>query len=127
MVGAVGLDVPTSGDVHLYSDPKTRMSDNPIMYAGCEGLEGGEREPLGARLKRRDKPSEFGRVDSFERKVENIQHTSEREILWADTNEKGSRDFMVTHLYPRLLYTFSDVVVFVLNNSRSVSLEALFR
>ena len=127
VVGTVGLDVPTSGDVHLYSDPKTRMSDNPIMYADCEGLEGGEREPLGARLKRRDKPSESGRVDSFERKVENIHHTSEREILWADTNEKRSREFMVTHLYPRLLYTFSDVVVFVLNNPRSVSLEALFR
>lgn len=124
VVGAAGLDVPTSGDVHLYSDPKTRMSDNPIMYADCEGLEGGEREPLGARLKRRDKPSKIGRVDSFERKVENLHHTSEREILWADTNEKRSREFMVTHLYPRLLYTFSDVVVFVLNNPRSVGLEA---
>lgn len=66
-------------------------------------------------------------VDSFERKVENIHHTSEREILWADTNEKRSREFMATHLYPRLLYTFSDVVVFVLNNPRSVSLEARFR
>lgn len=48
VVGAAGFDVPTSGDVHLYSDPKTCMSDNPILYADCEGLKGGEREPLGA-------------------------------------------------------------------------------
>lgn len=121
MVGAAGLDVPTSGDVHLYSDPQTCMSDNPMMYADCEGLKGGEREPLGARLKRKDKPSKVGRVDSFERRVQKIHHTSEREITWADTNAKKSREFTVTHLYPRLLYTFSDVVVFVLKNPRLVS------
>ena len=127
VVGAAGLDVPTSGDVHLYSDPKTRLSDYPIMYADCEGLEGGERQPLGARLKRKEKPSRVDRMDPFERKEQNLLHTSEREIIWADTHKKRSRDFMVTHLYPRLLYTFSDVVVFVLKNPRSVSLEHLSR
>lgn len=86
VVGAAGLDVPTSGDVHLYSDPQTCMSDNLIMYADCEGLESGEREPLGARLKRKDKPSKVGRVDSFERKLQKIHHTSERAITSADTN-----------------------------------------
>lgn len=126
MVGAAGLDVPTSGDVHLYSDPKTLMSDSPIMYADCEGLEGGEREPLGARLKRKDKPSKFGQVDPFGQKVPKMPYASEREIIWADTNEKRSREFMVTHLYPRLLYTFSDVVVFVLKNPRSVGLMVPF-
>lgn len=124
VVGAAGLDVPTSGDVHLYSDPQTCMSDNPMMYADCEGLKGGEREPLGARLKRKDKPSKVGRVDSFERNVQKIYHTSEREITWADTNAKRSREFTVTHLYPRLLYTFSDVVVFVLKNPRVI--ESVF-
>ena len=118
VVGAIGLDVPTSGDVHLYSDPKTAMSNNPILYADCEGLEGGEREPLGARLKRKDRPSRIGRIGSFEEKVQKIRHTSEREITWADTNVKRGREFAVTHLYPRLLYTFSDVVVFVLKNPR---------
>ena len=126
MVGAAGLDVPTSGDVHLYSDPETFKSDSPILYADCEGLKGGEREPLGARRKRKDKPSKIGRVDSFEKKVQKIQHTSEREITWADTNAKRSREFAVTHLYPRLLYTFSDVVVFVIKNPRSVSIYVGF-
>ena len=121
VVGAAGLDCPTSGDVHLYSDPETSKSNNPILYADCEGLEGGEREPLGARLKRKEKPSKVGRIGSFEKKVQKVHHTSEREITWADTNAKRSREFAVTHLYPRLLYTFSDVVVFVLRNPRSVN------
>ena len=121
VVGSTGLDVPTSGDVHLYSDPQTSMSNNPILYADCEGLEGGEREPLGVRLKKKDKASNFGRIGSFEKKVQKAQHTSEREITWANTNAKRSREFAVTHLYPRLLYTFSDVIVFVLRNPRSVT------
>ncbi len=118
VVGSLGLDVPTSGDVHLYSDPLTSTSNNPILYADCEGLEGGERNPIGARLKRKDKPSKVGRVGSFEQEVQRIHHTSEREITWANTNAKQSREYAVTNLYPRLLYTFSDVVVFVLKNPR---------
>ena len=120
VVGAAGLDLPTSGDVHLYSDPQTSKSNNPILFADCEGLEGGERVPLGARFKRRDKASNIGRIGSFEKKVQRAQHTSEREITWADSNAKKSREFAVTQLYPRLLYTFSDVIVFVLKNPRSV-------
>ena len=118
VVGAVGKDIPTSGDVHLYSDPQTADSDNPILYADCEGLDGGEREPLGAWRKAKDKGSKFGRIGSFERNARNINHTSEREITWADTSAKRTREFAVTNLYPRLLYTFSDVIVFVLKNPR---------
>ena len=127
VVGAAGLDLPTSGDVHLYSDPQTSKSDNPILFADCEGLEGGERVPLGARFKRKDKASNFGRIGSFEKKVQRAQHTSEREITWADSNAKRSREFAVTQLYPRLLYTFSDVIVFVLKNPRSVITLMPFR
>ena len=118
VVGSVGKDVPTSGDVHLYVDPQTVDSDKPILYADCEGLEGGEREPLGAWRKTKDKGSKLGRMGPFERNIRRINHTSEREITWADTSVKRSREFAVTHLYPRLLYTFSDVVVFVLRNPR---------
>ena len=120
VVGSKGLDIPTSGDVHLYSDPRTSMSDKPILYADCEGLKGGERIPLGARLRKGYKSAKIGRIGSFEKKMQKMHHTSEREILWADTTEKRSREFAVTHLYPRLLYTFSDVVVFVLKNARYV-------
>src|SRR5436305_12256271 len=36
---------PTSGDVHLYIDPQSAFSDLPMLYADCEGLEGGEVPP----------------------------------------------------------------------------------
>lgn len=118
VVGVAGKDVPTSDDVHLYLDPPTSVSDTPILYADCEGLEGGEREPIAARFRKREKPTRAGRVKSMERKLRDIQHTSEREITWADTSAKMSREYAVTHLYPRLLYTFSDVIVFVLKEPR---------
>lgn len=122
IVGSVkDQDVPTSGDVHLYPDPNSITSRFPILYADCEGLEGGEREPISARFKKNThKLTGVGRVSSFERKARKTQHTSERDITWADTPKKRSREFAVTHLYPRLLYTFSDVVVFVLKNPRYV-------
>lgn len=118
-------DVPTSGDVHLYTDPETYTLDNPILYADCEGLAGGEREPKGARSKllNRMTANTKGNVQrskttkSFERNRRNLRH-SEREIKWAKTAETQRRQFSVTQLYPRLLYTFSDVIVFVLKNPR---------
>ena len=55
---------------------------------------------------------------SFQRRLRKKHHSSQREITWANTEEKRSRQFAVTNLYPRLLYTFSDVVVFVLKNAR---------
>ncbi|KAI9741336.1 MAG: hypothetical protein M1834_003053 [Cirrosporium novae-zelandiae] len=67
-------DIPTSGDVYLYCDPETFESENPMLYSDCEGLDGGEREPMGAKS---------------------------RGLKW-------------------LLYTFSDVIVYVLKNPRVI-------
>lgn len=114
VVGAVGRDVATSEDVHLYLDPDSSESQAPLLFADCEGLEGGERDPVAARLKRKMASSHpQDNAASGNRKP-----TSERELIWADTPKKQSRDFAVAHLYPRLLYTFSDVIVFVLKNPR---------
>lgn len=122
IVGAKGQDVPTSGDVHLYVDAKSRSSVTPILYADCEGLDGGEREPISERYKKHSRRFDgTGNTYSFSRKsARKIRHTSERKITWATTPQTRSREFAVTHLYPRLLYTFSDVVVFVLRNPRCV-------
>ncbi|KAL1602434.1 hypothetical protein SLS60_005850 [Paraconiothyrium brasiliense] len=112
VVGASGETDPTSENVHLYADPVTTISDNPIFFADCEGLQGGEREPLGARFRRNRK------------KMRNPEPTplpvSERKLEWAEEKSHSSREYAVTHLYPRLLYTFSDVIVFVLRNPRVV-------
>ncbi|PVI00816.1 hypothetical protein DM02DRAFT_592134 [Periconia macrospinosa] len=117
VVGASGIDVPTSEDVHLYSDPVTASTDTPVFFADCEGLQGGEREPLGAKFKR-------DRKKAPKKDERTPLPTSERELVWADTTALASREFAVTNLYPRLLYTFSDVIVFVLRNPRVI--ESVF-
>lgn len=113
VVGASGVTDPTSEDVHLYADPVTATSEAPLFFADCEGLLGGEREPMSTKLKRSLKPN--GSNDQPPRIP-----VSERELEWADTTSLRSREFAVTNLYPRLLYTFSDVIVFVLRNPRYV-------
>ncbi|RSL83341.1 hypothetical protein CEP51_004569 [Fusarium floridanum] len=88
--------IATTGDVHLYAEPSSFSSPTPMLFADCEGLNGGIRP--GSRPKSR--------------------YSSQRNILWASTPATMKREFSVTQLYPRLLYTFSDVVVFVLRNPR---------
>jgi energy-coupling factor transporter ATP-binding protein EcfA2 len=194
--------VPTSGEVHLYWDPSSLLTNRPLMYADCEGLGGGSREPMAARATAiRDKKTltkerkEKGRMRSGSdssapsesygqhskhisirdlgfrhgsasyssmspRNTPGIQRSSwieyqesvagafhapysppvetpdsqdgwtpgsgkvfrgiTRRILWANEKEKRSRQFIVENLYPRLLYTFSDIVVLVMRNAKSV-------
>lgn len=114
VVGPPGAHLPTSEDVHLYMDPRTAESQGPLLYADCEGLEGGEREPLGAKFRKKRQRDADQKEDS--RKSSKI--ISERELRWANGPLQRSREFAVTNLYPRLLYTFSDVIVFVLRNPR---------
>jgi hypothetical protein len=109
VVGAPNAEIPASEDVHLYLDPTTAMSLAPILYADCEGLQGGEREPLGAKFKA---------SRAMNSPVTQARYSSERVLSWATSKETKSREFAVSQLYPRLLYTFSDVIVFVLRNPR---------
>lgn len=114
IVGSVIHDaLPTSGDVHLYADPATHAHTLPLLYADCEGFEGGERLPLGARARRRAGSDPQVKEGSASANV----HA--RIIGWADTEETRQREFAVRELYPRLLYTFSDVVIFVLRNPKT--------
>lgn len=113
VVGSVVNDtLPTSGDVHLYADPATHTEQLPILYADCEGFEGGERTPLGARSRRR------ARSDPT-REAPTDGNVHARPIQWANSEEQRQREYAVTALYPRLLYTFSDCVVFVLRNPKT--------
>ncbi|PNS15041.1 hypothetical protein CAC42_2270 [Sphaceloma murrayae] len=114
LVGASIHDsVPTSGDVNLYADPRTHASTLPILMADCEGFEGGERLPLGAMARwRMDRQS--GQSDQ---RVGGS--AASYNIEWANTEDTRQREFAVMNLYPRILYTFSDVVVFVLRNPKT--------
>lgn len=119
--------VPTSGDVHLYSDPSTYSTEYPLLYADCEGLEGGENTPMAAQYRNSATAPqrEKGREDfplgehRRRRKVTKSFHSTQRDIKWANSPDKLKRQYAVTELYPRLLYTFSDVIVFVLRNAKT--------
>lgn len=123
VVGSMAHEnVPTSGDVHLYSDPATCFGEYPMLYADCEGLEGGEHLPISAQyrnaptLPRDEKRDHQGK--QRRKKVSKGMRCTQRAIEWADSFEKQKRQYAVTELYPRLLYTFSDVIVFVLRNPK---------
>lgn len=107
--GADTLDTPTSGDVHLFRDPSTWQDERPFLYADCEGLEGGEKVPLAIAAERR---ASFKNLFYDYRARHKI-------IQWA-TGKKKNRAWMVKNFYPRILFTFSDVVVYVTKNFRSV-------
>ncbi|KAH8665171.1 hypothetical protein BGZ60DRAFT_379045 [Tricladium varicosporioides] len=130
-------NLPTSGDVHLYSDPTTYGEQCPIMYADCEGLEGGENVPQGAKFKQKDgvaTPSPLYQNPShnshYRKKIRKRNGNPVRDLVWAVDADTQRREFAVTQLYPRLLYTFSDTVVYVLKNSKafeSAVLEKLLK
>jgi hypothetical protein len=180
--------VPTSGEVHLYWDPSSLKSNRPLLYADCEGLGGGSREPGAARATKEKKtltrerksstqakhislrnpgfrqsvsaytsmsprntpmpPSPAPQTESFLGYYERTSTPSyspyspvieqnedqdgwtpgsgkvyrgvTRKITWAQDRDRRSRQFIVENLYPRLLYTFSDIVVLVMRNPKSV-------
>lgn len=128
IVGSANDNVPTSGDVHLYADPPTHYGKQPMLYADCEGLEGGENVPRSVRLREieaaNSQTQKFGPSSdtTFRQKLQKLPY-KRRDIVWANSPETRKREFAVTQLYPRLLYTFSDVVVFVLRNSRCVIIQ----
>jgi energy-coupling factor transporter ATP-binding protein EcfA2 len=114
--------VPTSGDVHLYSDPDSYSSERPILYADCEGLEGGETPPMAVQYRNRpsnlQKQPRTSKQQLKKRLVSKGLQVTHRDINWASDPKMQKRQFAVMELYPRLLYTFSDVIVFVLRNAK---------
>lgn len=125
--GSVNDGMPVSANVHLYADPSTIMTDVPVLYADCEGLEGGESSPKADTVKLQDRalgmrsPRRSPSLTNHNRHERHIKRSCgvSRQLAWAIGDKiKSKREYAVTELYPRLLYTFSDVVVFVLRNSK---------
>jgi hypothetical protein len=107
--------MPTTGDVHLYSDPETYYSQKPILLADCEGMTGGEQAPRGLIVREKVEGAKKGG------KLKKGSKTLIRKSLaWAKDAKLQSREYAVTTLFPGILYTFSDVVVFVLREVRCV-------
>jgi hypothetical protein len=45
------MGIPESADIHLYADPTTINSSDPILFLDCEGLDGGNRAPRAANIR----------------------------------------------------------------------------
>lgn len=133
----------TTGDVHIYADPSSAFSTTPLLFVDCEGLNGGEAMPKQLRHHQSQdprqatrpshaaapppyEPTATGEADHGRRYVRS-RHNSKRTIAWARTPQTRKREFAVSQLYPRVLYTFSDVVVFVLRNPRAFESTVLER
>ncbi|KAA8902468.1 hypothetical protein FN846DRAFT_955469 [Sphaerosporella brunnea] len=101
------LDTPTSGDVHLFKDPSTYATRRPCFYADCEGLRGGTRLPMAVT-----------KIDRIKQRVGEVKGVS-LSMRWAK-QEQLSREWMVERFYPRILFTFSDIVCYVTNNFKTI-------
>jgi hypothetical protein len=136
------LEVPTSGEVHLYWDSQSMLTNRPLMYADCEGLGAGSQDPMAARataIRDNDRSNLASRLESrpghssTNRMTPDMQsqHSLEwatgsqknsrgitRKIHWLQQGHRCDREFIVENLYPRLLYTFSDIVVLVMRNAK---------
>jgi hypothetical protein len=105
--------ISTSADVHLYADPARFDKRTPLLYADCEGLNGGENAPIGA-------PENRTTLVEAESTIARLTPGRKRPIAWADSDKKmKARSFFVEQLYPRILYALSDVVVFVMLDANS--------
>ncbi|KAM3087081.1 hypothetical protein ACMFMG_001191 [Clarireedia jacksonii] len=126
VIGRSDCEVPTSADVHLYSDPTTIHSSRPILFADCEGFEGGERNPVAyAGLESGSGTHHLRQGLTRTNPVSRIVHFTQRALLWASRNAlgyetTGKRQYAVAEMYPRIFHVFSDVVVFVLNNPKTM-------
>ena len=126
VVGGIGTSIPTSADIHLYADPESQETQFPRIYADCEGLNGGEKVPMAYQalevkhLKSESRKSMETRSDNqyVRRLRDRAQGAKRRKLGYAHNEETRKREYTVREFYPRLLYTFSHVVVFVLQNER---------
>lgn len=118
VVGAAEDGNSTSEDVHLYLDPDSSdlNSQAPRLFADCEGLNGGGREPIATRIRKQIEEKQESQPDS--RRHPYLRHVWERELSWAQIPGQKYRSFAVAEFFPRLLYTFSDVIVFVVKEER---------
>ena len=66
------------------------------------------------------KPSLSRAINSASRMRDRVSTGRTKFLAWADSARTQSRQHSVRELYPRILYTFSDVVVFVLREARCV-------
>ncbi|KAI5801210.1 hypothetical protein EDC01DRAFT_647235 [Geopyxis carbonaria] len=127
----------TSFNVHMYADESTLSARYPLVYADSEGLEGGN-NPTASRLitaelnaeqetnsktktsKRRASVPGFGHCAPISEDF----FGAEKTIIKVD-DPAVTREIYVDQIYPRILYSLSDVICFVTNTPNNP--EIVFR
>ncbi|KAH8805185.1 hypothetical protein F5884DRAFT_859795 [Xylogone sp. PMI_703] len=106
--GLKGVIKPTSSGVHLYYDPKTLHSEQPLLIADCEGLDGGNATPVASLMT-------------------NVYQIARKIVPWSKSPSDGgnepeplTREYCVNNIYPRILYAFSDIICFVIQQDARV-------
>ncbi|UNI24922.1 hypothetical protein JDV02_010639 [Purpureocillium takamizusanense] len=118
VVGAAGSLDSTSSNVNLYADPGTFLSENPILYADCEGMDGDE---IPAQMRNTPGKPSPGDLNGDSEEAQNIARYNPVHIDWDGKMEDGkpvTRKRIAKTLFPRILYIFSDVVVYIQYNRR---------
>ena len=82
LVGSVNDNIPVSADVHLYADPHTILTETPLLYADCKGLEGGESPPKNELNKMRVRALENDGLRKYEKRSRKNNKVS-RKLSWA--------------------------------------------
>lgn len=116
---------PTSGDVHLFSDPRSYHDVRPIYYADCEGTAGGRCVPLGSRVLANARKGLSKVREARGRVRHKLPRHRTHDVTWGDCGEAGNRqerprEWIVGKFYPRVLFPFSDVICFVSQNYNKI-------
>ncbi|RSM02198.1 hypothetical protein CDV31_011042 [Fusarium ambrosium] len=113
-VGDPGSLQSTSSNVHLYVDPRTFQTRSPILYAESEGM---NRDDIPTEMKKFQVGASASR-DPLSR-TSQMSELNSQDIIWSKM-PKGAwtRKDIIRTLFPRILYIFSDVVVFPFNRIR---------
>lgn len=104
VLGRPGDPNPTTRGVYLYTDPATKGTPMPLLFADCEGLDARDKTPTALSF------NITGSWDQFWL----LRQRARRRIPW---KEQQKREEAVMDLFPKILYTVSSVVVFVLKEA----------
>ncbi|KAI8649356.1 hypothetical protein NCS56_01483700 [Fusarium sp. Ph1] len=115
-VGDSGCLQSASSNVHLYVDPRTFRTRSPLLYAECEGMDGDEipaemKKPLAGALASNDPLPHASQ----------IPEPGSQDIIWSKMPRHTgtwTRKEITRILFPKILYVFSDVVVFPFSRIR---------
>jgi hypothetical protein len=125
IVGDSEATVPTSGDVHLFAEATTRPEnvDRPLFFVDCEGFEGGALDPAGSLAYQRQQTNSnpLSIVQQWFRYAKGKTRTLKLSAFGSDSKKVPKRGKVVRELFPKLLYNFSDVVVFVVGEQNTIA------